>query len=74
MLQGMRCRRGSFRAHHAQYLYPDSSALTESLYSYWADDEHTKEVMKKDETGTLWIHTGDKGIIDKEGYLSGKSI
>ena len=28
--------------------------------------------MKKDEHGTLWMHTGDEGIMDQEGYLQGK--
>lgn len=27
--------------------------------------------MKRDEQGTLWMHTGDEGIMDKEGYLQG---
>jgi hypothetical protein len=25
--------------------------------------------MKKDEDGTLWMFTGDEGIMDEEGYL-----
>jgi hypothetical protein len=25
--------------------------------------------MKKDEEGTLWMYTGDEGIMDEEGYL-----
>ncbi|CAK5272893.1 unnamed protein product [Mycena citricolor] len=36
---------------------------------YWRDDERTKEVMKTDEEGTLWMHTGDEAIMDEEGYL-----
>lgn len=36
---------------------------------YWEDEEHTNAVMKKDETGTLWMHTGDEAIMDEEGYV-----
>ena len=28
----------------------------------------TDEVMRRDQDGTLWMHTGDKGVIDSEGY------
>jgi acyl-CoA synthetase (AMP-forming)/AMP-acid ligase II len=28
----------------------------------------TKEVMRRDENGVLWMHTGDECIIDNEGY------
>ncbi|KAJ7057840.1 hypothetical protein C8F01DRAFT_1371920 [Mycena amicta] len=36
---------------------------------YWEDEEQTREVMRTDENGTLWMHTGDEGIMDDEGYL-----
>jgi acyl-CoA synthetase (AMP-forming)/AMP-acid ligase II len=36
---------------------------------YWEDQEQTDRCMKKDENGTLWMHTGDEGIMDEEGYL-----
>ncbi|EIN08864.1 acetyl-CoA synthetase-like protein [Punctularia strigosozonata HHB-11173 SS5] len=36
---------------------------------YWGDEEQTRRVMKRDEEGTLWMHTGDEGIMDEEGYL-----
>ncbi|EIW55520.1 acyl-CoA synthetase [Trametes versicolor FP-101664 SS1] len=36
---------------------------------YWGDPEQTAHVMQTDEKGTLWMHTGDEGIMDEEGYL-----
>ncbi|EKM75615.1 hypothetical protein AGABI1DRAFT_123040 [Agaricus bisporus var. burnettii JB137-S8] len=36
---------------------------------YWNEEVQTKQVMKKDEEGTLWMSTGDEGIMDEEGYL-----
>ena len=36
---------------------------------YWEDPEQTASVMRRDEDGTLWMHTGDEGIMDDEGYL-----
>ncbi|KAJ3567841.1 hypothetical protein NP233_g6099 [Leucocoprinus birnbaumii] len=36
---------------------------------YWDDEAQTKQVMKQDEEGTLWMWTGDEGIMDEEGYL-----
>lgn len=37
---------------------------------YWKDEETTRRVMVKDQEGTLWMHTGDEGIMNEEGYLS----
>ncbi|OCH93936.1 acyl-CoA synthetase [Obba rivulosa] len=36
---------------------------------YWNDEAQTAGVMQRDEEGTLWMHTGDEGIMDEEGYL-----
>ncbi|KAJ0322525.1 hypothetical protein COL5a_008755 [Colletotrichum fioriniae] len=35
---------------------------------YWDDQEKTNEVMKVDENGVVWMHTGDEGLIDTDGY------
>ena len=34
---------------------------------YWNDEAQTREVMQRDEEGTLWMRTGDEGIMDGEG-------
>jgi len=36
---------------------------------YWADPIQTQRVMKKDEHGTLWMHTGDEATMDEDGYV-----
>lgn len=40
---------------------------------YWGDEAQTKSVMHEDDDGVMWMHTGDEGIIDEEGYLRSKS-
>jgi fatty-acyl-CoA synthase len=35
------------------------------MLGYWGDETKTKEVIDKDG----WIHSGDVGILDDEGYM-----
>ncbi|KAJ5103934.1 acetyl-CoA synthetase-like protein [Penicillium argentinense] len=35
---------------------------------YWKNQEKTMEVMKPDENGVLWMHTGDEAQLDDDGY------
>ncbi|KAH9992273.1 acetyl-CoA synthetase-like protein [Russula vinacea] len=36
---------------------------------YWRDKDQTDMVMRKDENGRLWMHTGDEVTLDGDGYL-----
>ena len=37
---------------------------------YYNNPAKTNDAMIRDETGVLWMHTGDEGMIDEEGYCS----
>ncbi|KFX95685.1 hypothetical protein O988_05694 [Pseudogymnoascus sp. VKM F-3808] len=37
---------------------------------YWNNPDKTAEVMIRDESGTLWLHTGDEAVFDAEGYCT----
>lgn len=36
---------------------------------YLNNPEETKKVLRKHEDGNIWLHTGDMGYIDKEGFI-----
>lgn len=40
------------------------------MKEYWGQPEKTAEVMKTDQDGKVWMHTGDEASIDAEGYVS----
>ena len=46
-----------------------------TFFRYWEDEQQTKTVMHRDveDDSTLWMYTGDEGIMDEEGYLKSKS-
>lgn len=37
-------------------------------HGYLKNEEKTREVMRTDDNGTMWMHTGDEGVIDEQGY------
>lgn len=43
------------------------------MLGYMGQPEETAEVMRKHSDGRVWIHSGDVGFIDKEGFIHIKS-
>jgi acyl-CoA synthetase (AMP-forming)/AMP-acid ligase II len=39
------------------------------MKGYWGDAAKTAEVLFPDETGKVWMHTGDEAAMDEEGYV-----
>ncbi|KAI0515106.1 acetyl-CoA synthetase-like protein [Xylaria bambusicola] len=37
---------------------------------YWKDKEQTAKAMKRDQSGVLWMHSGDEGLLDEDGYCA----
>ncbi|KAJ6021992.1 hypothetical protein N7540_007496 [Penicillium herquei] len=40
------------------------------MEGYWGDPKRTAEVMITDETGKIWMHTGDEASISTDGYVT----
>lgn len=39
------------------------------MLGYWEQPAETAEVLKRDSDGRQWLHTGDIGYLDADGYL-----
>ncbi len=39
------------------------------MIGYYENEEATNDVIKTDEEGNRWFHTGDLGYIDKDGFI-----
>jgi long-chain acyl-CoA synthetase len=39
------------------------------MLGYYQDDEMTNSVLKKHGDGSVWLHTGDLGVVDNDGIV-----
>lgn len=39
------------------------------MRGYWGNDAETKLVMRRGPDGDTWLHTGDLGYLDEDGYI-----
>jgi len=41
----------------------------QNIKSYYKNEQATEELLKPDGEGGYWLHTGDVGYVDEDGYL-----
>ena len=41
----------------------------QNINSYYKNEQATEELLKPDGDGGYWLHTGDVGYVDEDGYL-----
>jgi long-chain acyl-CoA synthetase len=44
-------------------------AAPQLMRGYWNQPDETSAVFSTDANGTRWLHTGDIGYVDEDGYL-----
>jgi long-chain acyl-CoA synthetase len=44
-------------------------AAPQIMRGYWERPDETSEVLRRDADGRVWLHTGDIGYLDPDGYL-----
>lgn len=44
-------------------------AAPQLMLGYWERPEETAATLSRDDSGTVWLHTGDIGYVDPEGYV-----
>lgn len=69
LVSGYLLQKGCVRIGGISVVFWQSKILTLVVERYWKDERHTNEAMKRDENGTLWMHTGDEAVMDAEGYV-----
>ena len=40
------------------------------MIGYYGKQEETEGILKKHADGTVWIHTGDVGFVDEDGFIN----
>ena len=73
-------RMGRVKIGSVGEIYPDTevkiaedgeicSRGPQNILGYYRNEEASNELLIQDEQGAVWLHTGDVGYIDDEGYL-----
>ncbi|MEE3204351.1 MAG: long-chain fatty acid--CoA ligase [Candidatus Neomarinimicrobiota bacterium] len=73
-------RMGRVKIGSVGEIYPDTevkiaedgeicSRGPQNISGYYRNEEASSELLIQDEQGAVWLHTGDVGHIDDEGYL-----
>ena len=39
------------------------------MMGYWGKEDETADTLRRDESGRVWLHTGDISIMDEDGYF-----